>query len=49
MTPRELVELIDALTDEEQETEYLRGVSERKVLILRAELARRSGDDDHAR
>jgi hypothetical protein len=46
MTDRQLIEVIDVLSYEEQETEYLRGVAERKVLILRAELARRSGGDD---
>ncbi len=46
MTNHQLVELIDALTNDGQTTEYLRGVAERKVRILRAELARRSGGDD---
>jgi hypothetical protein len=45
MTDHQLVKFIDVLTHEEQESEYLRGVAERKVLILRAELARRAGDD----
>jgi hypothetical protein len=48
MTDHQLVELIDVLTNEEQETQYLRGVAGRKVLILRAELARRSSGDDQA-
>jgi RsiG-like len=43
LTDQKLVELIDALTRDNQETEYLRGVAERKVQVLRAELARRSG------
>jgi hypothetical protein len=46
MTDHQLVEFIDVLTHEEQESEYLRGVAERKVLILRAELARRAGGND---
>ena len=46
MTDQQLVELIDVLTHEEQESEYLRDVAERKVVILGAELARRSGEDD---
>jgi hypothetical protein len=46
MTDQQLLDLINVLTDEEQETEYLRGVAQRKVLILRAELTRRSGGDD---
>ncbi len=46
MTDHQLVELINVLTDEEQETEYLRTVAERKVLILRDELTRRSAGDD---
>jgi hypothetical protein len=48
MTDHQLVELIDFLTLEEQKSEYLRGVVERKVLILRAELARRSDGADQA-
>jgi hypothetical protein len=49
MTDHQLVELIDRLTYDEPETEYLRGVSERKVLILHAELVRRSEGDDRPR
>jgi hypothetical protein len=47
LTEQQLVELIDVLSHEEEDTEYLRGVARRKVLVLRAELARRSdGVDD---
>jgi hypothetical protein len=46
LTDQELVQLIDVLTDEEQESEYLRGVAQRKVRLLRGELARRSGSAD---
>lgn len=49
MTDHQLVDLIDALTRDDQDSEYLRGVAERKVLILRDELARRFGGDDQAR
>jgi hypothetical protein len=48
LTDQQLVDLIDVLAGEKQETDYLRGVAERKVRVLRAELARRSdsADDD---
>ncbi len=46
LTDQQLVELIDVLTHDEQESEYLRDVTERKVQILRAELTRRSGSAD---
>ena len=44
---QQLVELIHVLTRDEQQTEYLRGVAARKVLLLRAELTRRSDTVDH--
>jgi hypothetical protein len=43
LSDEQLVDLIDELTREDQGTEYLRGVAQRKVQILRAELRRRSG------
>jgi anti-sigma-K factor RsiG len=46
LSKQELAELIDVLTRDEQETEYLRGVARRKVRLFRAELARRSGSAD---
>lgn len=50
LTDQQLVELIHVLTRDEQGTEYLRGIAERKVRLLRAELTRRSAiaDDDLA-
>jgi hypothetical protein len=49
LTDQELVELIDVLTRDKQETDYLRGVAQRKVAILRDELIRRSGSGDNLR
>ncbi|MGZ4285467.1 MAG: hypothetical protein ACXVHB_14930 [Solirubrobacteraceae bacterium] len=48
MSDEQLVDLIDELTTQDQETAYLRDVAERKVVVLRAELTRRSSsaDDD---
>jgi hypothetical protein len=48
LSDEQLAELIDVLTRDDQENEHLRGVTQRKVQILRAELIRRSGrtDDD---
>ena len=48
LTDQQLLELIDRLSRGDEETDYLRGVAERKVKILRAELIQRSGrsDDD---
>lgn len=46
LTDQQLVEFIDRLSHGEHETDYLRGVAERKVEILRAELVQRSGGSD---
>lgn len=48
LTDQQLVELVDRLSHGDEETDYLRGVAEQKVKILRAELIKRSGrsDDD---
>ena len=48
LTDQQLLELIDRLSRGDEQTDYLRGVAERKVKILRAELIHRSGlsDDD---
>ena len=48
LTDQELVDLIDALSHEEQQTDYLGVVAQRKVTVLREELARRSGSADDA-
>jgi hypothetical protein len=48
LTNQQLVELIDALGQGDQETDYLRGVAQRKIEILRAELTQRSGGDDES-
>jgi len=46
LTDQQLVDLIDVLAHEDHATEYRRGVAQRKVELLRAELTRRFGSPD---